>query len=63
LARAVGDARLLKSALYEYMGVAEQVENQNFAGRIDTANLVGSLVDLDQVLNRRLASREIYRPR
>jgi hypothetical protein len=44
-AREQGDARLLKSALYEYIGVAEQVGESYSQAGSDTANVVGSLVD------------------
>lgn len=44
-AREQGDARLLKSALYEYMGVAEQVGQSYSRAGSDTENVVGSLVD------------------
>jgi protease-4 len=40
-----GDARLLKSALYEYMGFGEQVGDSYSQVESDTANVVGSLVD------------------
>jgi protease-4 len=48
-AREHGDARLLRSALYEYMGgtsaTGEQIESSSRAGA-DTANAVAGLVDL-----------------
>jgi protease-4 len=44
-AREQGDAMLLKSALYEYMGVAEQVGESYSQAGSDSANVVGSLVD------------------